>query len=101
MYADIAGAAASLRSLRDIESASGGGSRQASTPVTMLAAAPSGALIPVSAGVGSTGSAGESAGASIVVNVHGTATEADGQKVVDALRRWQQRNGPVPVRVNG
>lgn len=101
LYADIAGAAASLRSLRDIESASGSGSRQASTPVTMLAAAPSGALIPVSAGVGSTGSAGESAGASIVVNVHGTATEADGQKVVDALRRWQQRNGPVPVRVNG
>ena len=101
LYADIAGAAASLRSLRDIESASGSGSRQASTPVTMLAAAPSGALIPVTAGVGSTGSAGESAGASIVVNVHGTATEADGQKVVDALRRWQQRNGPVPVRVNG
>ena len=101
LYADIAGAAASLRSLRDIESASGGGSRQASTPVTMLAAAPSGALVPVTSGVGSTGSAGESAGASIVVNVHGTATAQDGQAVVDALRRWQQRNGPVPVRVNG
>ena len=41
------------------------------------------------------------AGASIVVNVHGTATAQDGQAVVDALRRWQQRNGPVPVRVNG
>lgn len=101
LYADIAGAAASLRSLRDIESASGGGRRQASTPVTMLAAAPSGALVPVTSGVGSTGSAGESAGASIVVNVHGTATAQDGQAVVDALRRWQQRNGPVPVRVNG
>ncbi len=41
------------------------------------------------------------AGTSIVVNVNGTATLADGQAVVDALRRWQQRNGPVPVKVNG
>ena len=41
------------------------------------------------------------AGTSIVVNVNGTATQADGQAVVDALRRWQQRNGPVPVKVNG
>lgn len=37
---------------------------------------------------------------SIVVNVHGSATQADGQAVVDALRRWQQRNGPVPVKVS-
>ena len=36
----------------------------------------------------------------IVVNVHGAATAADGQAVVDALRRWQQRNGPVPVKVS-
>ena len=36
----------------------------------------------------------------IVVNVHGTATPSDGQAVVDALRRWQQRNGPVPVKVS-
>ena len=39
-------------------------------------------------------------GPSIVVHVHGTATAADGQAVVDALRRWQQRNGPVPVKVS-
>lgn len=38
---------------------------------------------------------------SIVVNVHGTATAADGQAVVDALRRWQLHNGPVPVKVSG
>ena len=44
---------------------------------------------------------GDGGGTSIVVNVHGTATLADGQAVVDALRRWQQRNGPVPVKVNG
>jgi hypothetical protein len=44
---------------------------------------------------------GGSASAGIVVNIHGSATKADGQAVVDALRRWQQRNGPVPVRVNG
>lgn len=36
----------------------------------------------------------------IHVNVHGTATPSDGQAVVDALRRWQQRNGPVPVKVS-
>lgn len=47
------------------------------------------------------GGTGQAAGASIVVNVHGSATAADGQAVVDALRRWQQRNGPVPVKVNG
>ena len=39
-------------------------------------------------------------GTSIVVNVHGRATVDDGQAVVDALRRWQQRNGPVPVKVS-
>ena len=39
-------------------------------------------------------------GSTITVNVHGTATAADGQAVVDALRRWQQRNGPVPVKVS-
>jgi hypothetical protein len=44
---------------------------------------------------------GGSAAAGIVVNIHGSATKADGQAVVDALRRWQQRNGPVPVKVNG
>ncbi len=44
--------------------------------------------------------AGMSSAAPIVVNVHGTATAADGQAVVDALRRWQQRNGPVPVKVS-
>lgn len=38
--------------------------------------------------------------APIIVNVHGSATKADGQAVVDALRRWQQRNGPVPVKVS-
>ena len=36
----------------------------------------------------------------IHVHVHGTATPSDGQAVVDALRRWQQRNGPVPVKVS-
>ena len=41
-----------------------------------------------------------SGGASIVVNVHGSATAADGQAVVDALRRWSQHNGPVPVKVS-
>ncbi len=41
-----------------------------------------------------------SGGTAIVVNVHGRATAADGQEVVDALRRWQQRNGPVPVKVS-
>ena len=46
------------------------------------------------------GGTGQAAGASIVVNVHGSATAADGQAVVDALRRWQQRNGPVPVKVS-
>ena len=46
------------------------------------------------------GSSVSAAGASIVVNVHGSATQADGQAVVDALRRWQQRNGPVPVKVS-
>lgn len=45
--------------------------------------------------------AGGGGGAGIVVNVYGSATKADGQAVVDALRRWQQRNGPVPVKVNG
>lgn len=39
-------------------------------------------------------------GASITVNVHGTATQVDGQAVVDALRRWQLHNGPVPVKVS-
>lgn len=39
-------------------------------------------------------------GTTIVVHVHGTATPSDGQAVVDALRRWQQRNGPVPVKVS-
>lgn len=39
-------------------------------------------------------------GPSITVNVHGTATQADGQAVVDALRRWSQHNGPVPVKVS-
>ncbi len=43
---------------------------------------------------------GGGGGAQITVNVHGTATAADGQAVVDALRRWQQRNGPVPVKVS-
>lgn len=41
------------------------------------------------------------AGTVINVNIHGSATKADGQAVVDALLRWQQRNGPVPVKVNG
>ena len=41
------------------------------------------------------------AGTVINVNIHGSATKADGQAVVGALRRWQQRNGPVPVKVNG
>lgn len=46
--------------------------------------------------------AGGSAGGGTVinVNVHGTATAADGQAVVDALRRYQQRNGPIPVKVS-
>lgn len=39
-------------------------------------------------------------GASIVVNVYGTATAADGQAVVDALKRWSRSNGPVPVKVS-
>ena len=43
---------------------------------------------------------GGGGGPTIVVHVHGTATAADGQAVVDALRRWQQRNGPVPVKVS-
>lgn len=42
-----------------------------------------------------------SSGAGIVVNVYGKATAADAQPVVDALRRWSQRNGPVPIKVNG
>lgn len=46
------------------------------------------------------GGTGQAAGASIVVNVHGSATAADGQAVVDALRRWSQHNGPVPVKVS-
>ena len=44
--------------------------------------------------------AGSGGGPSITVVVNGTATQADGQAVVDALRRWQQRNGPVPVKVS-
>lgn len=43
---------------------------------------------------------GGGGGPTIVVHVHGTATPSDGQAVVDALRRWQQRNGPVPVKVS-
>lgn len=39
-------------------------------------------------------------GTSIIVNVHGRATAADGQEVVDALRRWSRTNGPVPVKVS-
>ena len=39
-------------------------------------------------------------GPSIVVHVHGTATAADGQAVVDALKRWSRTNGPVPVKVS-
>jgi len=39
-----------------------------------------------------------SGGLSIVVNVHGSATAADGQAVVDALRRWSKSNGPIPVK---
>ena len=49
------------------------------------------------------GAGTESGGGSsttIHVHVHGTATPSDGQAVVDALRRWQQRNGPVPVKVS-
>ena len=39
-------------------------------------------------------------GAGIVVNVYGKATAADGQEVVDALKRWTKSNGPVPVKVS-
>ena len=39
-------------------------------------------------------------GAGIVVHVHGKATAADGQEVVDALKRWTKSNGPVPVKVS-
>jgi hypothetical protein len=46
-------------------------------------------------------SGSSAAGAGIVVNVYGKATAADAQPVVDALRRWSQRNGPVPIKVNG
>jgi hypothetical protein len=43
------------------------------------------------------GAAGAS-GASIVVNLVGSASYEDGQKVVDALVRWQRHNGVLPVR---
>jgi len=47
-----------------------------------------------------TGGTVRAGGASIVVNVYGTATAADGQAVVDALKRWSRSNGPVPVKVS-
>jgi len=37
--------------------------------------------------------AGSNAAGSITVNVYGSATKADGQAVVDAIKRWEQRNG--------
>lgn len=49
----------------------------------------------------STGPDGNRGGGSAIhVEVYGTATAADGQAVVDALKRWEQRNGPVPVKVS-
>lgn len=38
------------------------------------------------------------AGTTIIVHVNGTGTPQDGQAVVDALRTYERRNGPVPVR---
>ncbi len=38
------------------------------------------------------------AGTTIIVHVNGTGTPQDGQAVVDALRNYERRNGPVPVR---
>lgn len=38
------------------------------------------------------------AGTTIIVHVNGTGTPRDGQAVVDALRTYERRNGPVPVR---
>lgn len=49
---------------------------------------------------GSAVAVGGTTGPSIVVNVHGKATAADGQEVVDALKRWSKSNGPVPVKVS-
>lgn len=40
-------------------------------------------------------------GVSIVVQVYGDASATQADKVVDALKAWQRRNGPVPIRVNG
>lgn len=51
-----------------------------------------GALEPVGPAAGST--------YYITVNLHGKATAADGQEVVDALKRWSKSNGPVPVKVS-
>lgn len=45
-------------------------------------------------------SGGATVGPSITVNLHGKATAADGQEVVDALKRWSKSNGPVPVKVS-
>lgn len=51
-----------------------------------------GALEPVGPAAGST--------YYITVNLHGKASAADGQEVVDALKRWSKSNGPVPVKVS-
>lgn len=61
----------------------------------------SGVILPRVPSMAGAAPAGGGGGAGIVVNVYGSATKADGQAVVDALCRWQQRNGPVPVKVNG
>ncbi len=44
------------------------------------------------------GGARSTAGTTIIVHVNGTGTPQDGQAVVDALRNYERRNGPVPVR---
>ena len=45
------------------------------------------------AALGGRSLAGVGGGTTIVVHVHGTATPSDGQAVVDAIKRYEQRNG--------
>lgn len=84
--ADVAGAAAALRGLRAAETIS---------PSRRAGGGGSGGGRIAGGVIGTT----TTAAPGVTVNIHGTASAEDGQAVVDALQRWQRRNGPVPVRV--
>lgn len=47
------------------------------------------------------GGGGAAAGMQVVINLHGPATHADGQRIVQVLRDYQRIHGPLPVTAGG